>query len=123
MKKVLLIITTLAIVFISCENNSVKNQNNENGGPQYFTVIYHSRGHTSGEPPVDNNKYLPGELITVLGPGTLEKEGYYLCWWPIDKEYGFDVPIPSSPPLYLPGAYLNIMGDLIMHAIWLPLNQ
>jgi len=29
----------------------------------YFTIKYHGNGHTSGEPPVDPNKYKPVKIV------------------------------------------------------------
>ena len=46
-----------------------------------YRVIYYNTNATSGEPPVDNDTYLPNQSVTLKGLGTLERTGYYLSGW------------------------------------------
>ncbi|MBN1497217.1 MAG: InlB B-repeat-containing protein [Spirochaetes bacterium] len=46
----------------------------------YF-VTYEGNGNTGGAPPVDSTNYLPGQTVTVAGPGTLQKIGYAFNGW------------------------------------------
>jgi len=94
----------LAIVFLfaSCDISPMDTEieqgvvaDPENEGLQYLTVTYHSDLHTSGEVLVDPTRYpvprfsntLPpsiivrGEFAILMGPGTLEKEGFQFEGW------------------------------------------
>jgi hypothetical protein len=64
---------------------------NKEDEPKYFTVTYHSEGHTSGEVPVDpkhypakfmdDNVFVEEAYATILSHGNLEKEGYVFNYW------------------------------------------
>jgi hypothetical protein len=91
MKK-LVIALALAVLLLSCDNGGMEEDTEEE---KYYTITYHSEGHTSGEVPVDTNRYpvkrpefdpnklyrddeLPFErpengYATIMGPGTLVK--------------------------------------------------
>ena len=46
-----------------------------------YTVTYNGNGATSGLAPTDNNSYLQGSTVSVLGSGTLVRTGYALVGW------------------------------------------
>jgi uncharacterized repeat protein (TIGR02543 family) len=46
-----------------------------------FHVTYLNSGSTSGIPPSDSNPYMSGDLVTVLGGGTLVRTGYAFGGW------------------------------------------
>jgi len=94
----------------------------ENGAPPYFTVTYHSEGHTAGEPPVDSNRYVapnvdsdglflwPAEpdTVIILGQGTLEREGFYFHGWSGRDGDGW----------VIEGDSFRLQQNLELHAIW-----
>ena len=46
-------------------------------GPPSYTVNYNGNGNTSGTPPLDSNRYVEGDSVTVLGnSGNLAKTGF-----------------------------------------------
>ena len=50
--------------------------------PNTYTVTYHGNGHTSGAAPIAPDKpYAAGEVVTVLGPGSLYRDGYIFIGW------------------------------------------
>jgi surface protein len=78
-----------------------------------YTVTYDGNGSTGGSPPVDDNEYLPGDEITVLGnTGDLRAGGRRFEGWATTQAGG---------ELYQQGDTL-IMGDsdLVLYAIWEP---
>jgi hypothetical protein len=138
MRKCIFLTLLLCITFLllSCKADEA-----EEPETKYFTVTYHSEGHTSGEVPVDPNKYearkgneknfeppwIADQTITILGRGTLEKEGCWFGGW--KREQGFvdkndnetfeEVPyeFPYNP--LLSGESLKgIPGNVKLHAIW-----
>ncbi len=46
-----------------------------------YTVSYSGNGNTSGAPPQDGESYAEGETVTVLGAGTMTKEGSTFAGW------------------------------------------
>ena len=96
--KYFIIITSIVFVFASCDIYRMENEGTvapENEGLEYLTITYHSKGHTSGEPPVDPTRFPvprmdPGPPMSfivqpgiafLLDQGTLEKEGYVFHSW------------------------------------------
>jgi len=89
----------LVLALLSCNADPMDAETGvvapENEGLEYLTVTYHSEGHTSGEPPVDERRYVVPRLSTtippyfivrpemapVMGPGTLEKDGFNWGGW------------------------------------------
>ncbi len=126
-------------VFLSCENGLM----NETNKPTkyYVTVSYHSEGHTSGEVPVDDNKYEifltgytyeesfdpPAKIeITILGnTGLLQKEGsVFLGWQARYYDKYKDENIDRAIDFTLPSSYFFWFYDvkkdyhIEIHAIW-----
>ena len=46
-----------------------------------YTVTYNGNGSTGGSAPIDSTNYQIGQLVTVLGTGTLVKTGYSFAGW------------------------------------------
>ena len=90
MKKLLFVLLVSTLVFISCNNDDM---DKDNQGEKYLTITYHSEGHTSGEPPIDEKKYKPYVLnemtftydfvdsFIIPDQGSMIKEGHYLIGW------------------------------------------
>jgi len=76
-----------------------------------FGVTYLNTGYTSGTPPTDPNPYMSGDLVTVLGGGTLVKTGYLFGGWQdcvINHVYGTTFTITGNTdmcPLWTPNTY------------------
>jgi hypothetical protein len=119
------IVVTVALVFIffSCRQEEE---------PEYLTITYHSEGHTSGEVPVDPKKYtaprwsddfppviIETEEATVLGPGTLEKEGCVWGGWRYrHPEGGYYEHEYNSHGLYSEGEIIKVHHDVDFEAYW-----
>ncbi|HSI04084.1 MAG TPA: InlB B-repeat-containing protein, partial [Myxococcota bacterium] len=50
-------------------------------GPSTLTVTYSGNAPSGGTPPRDSNTYRTGDTVTILGPGTLVKDGFYFAGW------------------------------------------
>jgi uncharacterized repeat protein (TIGR02543 family) len=72
---------TLLTGSISVTEDVTQHIGTPNGSIPRYRVIYHNTNATSGEPPVDNVRYLPNQPATLKGLGTLERTGYYLSGW------------------------------------------
>jgi len=46
-----------------------------------YTVAYNGNGSTGGNAPADNNQYMLGQSVTVLGNGSLVKSGNTFVGW------------------------------------------
>jgi len=46
-----------------------------------YVVLYYGNGSTAGTAPTDFNLYAAGAEVTVLGPGTLARDGYTFVRW------------------------------------------
>jgi len=84
MKKTVPALFTIVFLLLSCNADPMDIETE----PQYWTITYHSEGHTSGEPPVDIKRYVvprmhswPSRWIVmpetsvIMEQGTLEREG------------------------------------------------
>ncbi|HZU29237.1 MAG TPA: InlB B-repeat-containing protein [Bryobacteraceae bacterium] len=80
--------------------------------PVPHTVSYSGNGSTSGTPPVDVNKYLPGARVTVLGnTGKLAKTGYSFGGWSTSALSGTAI---------APGASFSMGGENVtLYAQWI----
>ncbi|MDR0768011.1 MAG: hypothetical protein LBE57_06205 [Methanosarcinales archaeon] len=75
-------------------NNFDVNYDRNPFGLQY-NVIYGSIEHTAGSVPTDpDSPYTAGAEVTVLGPGTLERDGYVFAGW----QMKIVSPPPPPPP-------------------------
>ena len=51
------------------------------GDPETYNVSYDGNENTGGAEPIDNNDYEEGDEVTVLGKGSLVKEGFKFIEW------------------------------------------
>jgi len=145
--KRLLLIFAVAFMLLSCNSGDMdNNENSENNKDEqgYLTITYHSEGHTSGEVPVDDNRYpivatghtmeehlaMPyaARDVIIYGRGTLEKENFRFLGWkiidPNDPEYYYsssEVDIVYGALPTLPFALTFMDADsrhLEIHAVW-----
>jgi len=73
------------------------------------TVTYNANGATSGTAPVDDNVYLPGDEVTILGnTGNLEKAGHTFAGW----KAGYDETV------YNAGQKVEISYSMQLVAVW-----
>jgi uncharacterized repeat protein (TIGR02543 family) len=77
-----------------------------------YTVTYSGNGSTSGTAPTDNNKYLAGTKVTVLGnSGTLAKTGYIFSGW--------NTAANGSGTAYVSGATFTVgSANVTLYAQW-----
>ncbi|MCL2655554.1 MAG: InlB B-repeat-containing protein [Coriobacteriia bacterium] len=76
-------------------------------------VVYDGNGSTGGSVPVDSADYAAGEEVTVLGKGSLVKDGYSFLGWSTDEdattpEYKADDSFPMP----------NTDDDVTLYAVW-----
>jgi len=115
MRKFLAVLPAIVFLFASCDTNPM----DSNIEPRYFTITYHSAGHTSGEVPVDANRYpipnrnlVPPEpfpIAVLLGPGTLQKDGYEFVVWALEE---------GSNRGLEPGLRMEVFMDMHFFAVW-----
>ncbi|MDR0459521.1 MAG: InlB B-repeat-containing protein, partial [Coriobacteriales bacterium] len=78
--------------------------------PVTYVVSYYSNGSTLGSVPVDNdNPYVSGSLVTVLGRGTLARDDYRFMGWALSA---------SGSVAYQPGARFTITANTAFYAVW-----
>ncbi len=77
-----------------------------------YTVSYNGNGNTGGYPPLDSQRYGPGQTVTVLGnTGDLVKTGFVFSGWNT-------LPDPS-PITYQPGqAFTMGSANVTLYALW-----
>lgn len=87
--------------------------------PQEYRVIYDGNGAESGTVPTDENVYIQGNRVTVLGnTGNLERPGYRFDGWALDPE--------GSGTIYNPGDTFTMPGgNVTLYAVWtaLPIKE
>ena len=73
-------------------------------------VTYDGNGATSGDVPVDENRYEIGAVATVIGAGELEKEGArFKCW---------NTQADGSGTPYNMGGLITMNEDVTLYAQW-----
>lgn len=108
MKKTIKVIEILFFLFFisSCTLDNSTTENNE----MNYTVEYHGNGHTSGTVPVDDQKYLDGDVITVKGGNNLEKKHYIFIGWSNSID---------GKVVYKPGNNIKIeKNNIVLYAQW-----
>jgi fimbrial isopeptide formation D2 family protein/uncharacterized repeat protein (TIGR02543 family) len=76
-----------------------------------YTVIYNGNGHTSGAVPIDNNNpYVSGSQVTVLGQGALSRNGYTFLGWATSAS--------ATSATYRAGSTFTITSDVALYAVW-----
>ena len=145
----------LAIVFLlsSCDASPMDTEIGvvapENEGLRYLTITYHSQGHTSGEVPVDGNRYVvprtsntipPSAIVSpeqaiVMGPGTLKKDGFRFEGWAprqrISAHHAGGWGGWVDPGELIDWGHIESESGVLMHvrqnvdfdAVWRPLSQ
>ncbi|WP_101773400.1 cell wall-binding repeat-containing protein [Peptostreptococcus faecalis] len=84
--------------------------NKENIISDNISVTYKGNGETSGVVPVDSNKYIKGNEVTILGKNTLKKDGY--------KFIGWNLKFDGSGIKYDVNSKFNIVENTILYAMW-----
>ncbi|MGW2555763.1 beta strand repeat-containing protein [Streptomyces sp. NPDC001635] len=84
--------------------------NHRFGEPINYAVTYNGNGNTSGSAPVDATSYQPGDTVTVLGKGNLERTGYRFLGWSTDPN--------ATSAQYQPGDTFTITGNTTLSAVW-----
>ena len=79
-----------------------------------YTVVYYSNGAT-GTVTFDPNEYTINDFVTILGPGTLTKEGYSFVGW-FEGSIGTGV-------IYSPGDQVKITKNMSFYAYWVKNNK
>lgn len=75
-----------------------------------YHVSYFSNGGLIGASPMDLTKYVEGDTVTVMDPGTLGKEGCVFVEWRMESVEGTS---------YDPGDTFTMPGDSVtLYAIW-----
>lgn len=75
------------------------------------TVAYHGNGNSGGSAPVDSNKYADGDVVTVLGAGSLVKTGYTFVGW--------NTAADGSGADFIEGSKFGITRDTTLYAKWI----
>jgi uncharacterized repeat protein (TIGR02543 family) len=78
--------------------------------PEYFHVIYAGNVFTSGSVPVDSNEYADGDIVTVLGQGSIAKTGYTFLGWSTSSS--------ATLATYVAGSTFTITDDTMLYAVW-----
>ncbi|MGW1024894.1 beta strand repeat-containing protein [Streptomyces sp. NPDC002577] len=84
--------------------------NHRFGEPITYAVTYDGNGNTSGSAPVDATSYEPGDTVTVLGKGSLERTGYRFLGWSTNPN--------ATSAQYQPGDTFPLTGNTTLSAVW-----
>lgn len=80
------------------------------------TVTYNGNGSTGGSVPVDSFTHVPLETVTLLGPGSLTREGYSFTGW--------NTAADGSGTNYSGTANIVMgSGDVALYAVWTLIQQ
>jgi uncharacterized repeat protein (TIGR02543 family)/LPXTG-motif cell wall-anchored protein len=80
--------------------------------PTTYKVFYDGSDETSGDVPTDSGNYAAGDLVTVLGQGTLEKDGYTFGGWETDDLGGVTEYFDEGDTFDMPAK------DVTLYAVW-----
>jgi len=76
-----------------------------------YTVTYHGNSYTSGTVPTDSNSpYITGSTVTVLGQGTMARNGYTFLGWSTNQA--------ATTAQYVQGNTFTISQNIILYAVW-----
>lgn len=78
--------------------------------PTTFSVKYFGNTNTAGEAPIDVTEYLEGATATLLGEGTLIKDGYRFIGWNTQAD--------GLGTVYLPQDTLTMTENVSLYAMW-----
>jgi hypothetical protein len=73
-----------------------------------YSVRYEANDLDSGSPPVDNQHYIAGDLVQILGPGSMERSNYTFMGWSMW----------DSSTIYAPDDRVPINWDITFTAKW-----
>lgn len=76
--------------------------------PYVHHVYYHANGGT-GSQADSNSPYYRGERVTVLAPGSIQRQGYVFVGWALT---------PNGNAYYRVGDMFNITADVNLYAVW-----
>lgn len=76
-----------------------------------YEVTYNANGADSGEVPIDSNKYLFEDTVTVLGTGTLARTGYTFQGWNTQADGNGTTRMPDS-------TFTMPADNVTLYAIW-----
>jgi len=99
MRKPVILSITLAVLIVSCQNESME--------AIKYRITYDGNGNTSGEAPVDPDGYSEGEPATVMSGAGIERDGYSFGGWKI------------GDGILKPGDRLTVSEDVELQAVWL----
>jgi uncharacterized repeat protein (TIGR02543 family) len=77
---------------------------------EWYSVVYIGNGNTGGIAPVDSAWYSAGSGVTVLGHGSLVKDGYVFLGWS-ENQY-------ATVVSFMVGSTLFIYDDVTLFAVW-----
>ena len=95
MKKAAFILFTVFFIF-SCDSGTMNK----------LTITYNGNGHTSGDVPIDTNKYTEGAEAVISDANNLEKTGFSFAGW----QHGEKV--------FKPGDSITVKGNIELTAMW-----
>ena len=77
-----------------------------------YHVTYDGKGNTSGSVPEDATAYDVNGEVTVLGAGSLVKDGYVFKGWDTDES--------ADEVVYVENNTFNINAETTLYAVWAP---
>lgn len=75
-----------------------------------FTVTFDGNGNTAGTAPVNDNLYSLESTTTILGQGTLVKDGYRFLGWAYESD--------ATAPDWLEGDERLVTDNVTLFAVW-----
>jgi uncharacterized repeat protein (TIGR02543 family) len=75
-----------------------------------YKVTYQHNGATTGTAPVDNNTYMSGATVTILGAGSLQRKYYTFIGWNTDST--------ATAAQYTQNQTFTITTSMILYAVW-----
>ncbi|MCX6227103.1 MAG: InlB B-repeat-containing protein [Bacteroidia bacterium] len=107
----ILLVVFSAFFLITCSSGGGDGGNGSGGGTNAKYKVTYKANTGSGSVPTDSNRYQTGATVTVLGSGTLTKNGYAFTGWNT-KENG-------SGTTYAPGLTVTIdKANVTLYAMW-----
>ncbi|WP_201264891.1 X2-like carbohydrate binding domain-containing protein, partial [Brevibacillus reuszeri] len=107
--------TSLVFMFSAGATKTLAITVSDTTPPPSYTVTYNGNGATSGTAPTDNVTYEQGDTVTVLGSGSLVKNGYTFAGW--------NTAANGSGTAYAAGSTLTMgTANVILYAQWTPVQ-
>lgn len=113
-------ILCIALLFAGCEISPDSTTPGDEPGEELnetFTVTYNSNGAEGGSVPEDNNEYMEGEAVSVLGnSGNLVLTGYGFAGW--------NTMADGTGTDYSAGSVFTMgLEDVLLFARWIPITS